>query len=164
MNQLDVVRPDDPAWLALLLAALHTDTREVPGVGMNPFIAGLYREHGLDPLHYQDDTHPWCAICATGILKRVGYRPWNHIFAARGALDWGQTLKDPVRGCFAILNRIDPKQPNVLHAHVTCYLGSVDAMHFRGVGGNQHNRLGADPYELSRILGWRMPILKLGAA
>ena len=153
----------DPVWLPAILAATREDTREIKGPGSNAFIAGLYRTLGLDPEKYGDDASPWCAIFANAMLKRSGYRPWVRLFAARGALGWGMPLTSPKRGCVVVLDRVDPKQPNVKHGHVTFYLGETRDRPgwFDGVGGNQRNQVCVASYDSGRVIGWRLPTERL---
>lgn len=157
-----VAQPSDPPWLKLLLASLHEDTREVKGEGINPYIAGCYQTLGLDPTKHQDDTSPWCAIAACANIKRSGFKPWGRVFAARGMLAWGLPRMTLERGVWVCLDRIDPKEPTVQHGHATCCLGlSETPGWFYGCGGNQHNEMSADAFEIGRVAGIRIPLTKL---
>jgi len=149
--------------LDLMLALAQQDTREVRGPGINPIIASLYETLGLDPKRYQDDTSPWCAIACNAVHERAGWKRWPRVFAARGALAWGAAMDAPRRGCVVVLDRVDPSQPNVKHGHVTLYMGPTEGKPgwFDGCGGNQHNRVCVASYEDARVVGWRVPTVRL---
>lgn len=160
--ELLVAQPTDAPWLVEMLRKLPLDTREVKGPGINPYIADNYHVLGLSPEKYQDDTHPHCAIGANAEIKRAGFKPWPRLFAARGMLAWGLPRMTLERGAFVCLDRIDPKEPTVAHGHATCCLGmSKEPGWFYGIGWNQRNQLSADPYEVSRIVGIRVPLTRL---
>lgn len=142
---------DEPIWVERARADLLVDTREVPGVGMNPFIAGLYRELGLTPA--QDDQYPWCAVYMSALMHRCGIKPPARVRAARSFLAWGEPT-EPHVGAVVVLRRGDPTDH--VHGHVGLFV-KEDATRVWLLGGNQHNCVSIHDFDKTRVIGVRRP-------
>jgi len=141
-------------WLLRAREDLRRNTREVPGPGINPWIAQLYRDLRLVP-PADDSTHAWCAVYANRTLMVCGVRPWRRLQLARGALDWGQPTEFRP-GAIGVKRRLVDGKDDGVHGHV--FFGvEIVGDHVMGLGGNQFNHVSIAPHPLSEMIGWRWP-------
>lgn len=139
-----------PEWLVVAEAALGT--REIAGAGSNPAIEGYYRDSGHPEI--SDDGVPWCAAFVGACLKRAGFEGTGSL-RARSYLDWGSQLLQPRTGAITVLSRgADPAL-----GHVGFWVGAKDGSVLL-LGGNQSDSVTIATFALSRVIGYRWPILR----
>lgn len=136
-----------PPWL--IRAELEIGEAEVAGKVTNPRILAY---HAVTKLKATSDEIPWCASFVCAMLE------WNNIPSTKSAraLDfygWGREIETPVEGCITVLNRGQDK------GHVGFWMREV-AGTVALLGGNQGNKVGIEFFPRSRILCYRMPLLK----
>lgn len=142
----------EPPWLLRARQDLKVNTREVPGDGISPFIAQLYRDLRLAVV--DDGVYPWCAVYTSATLVRSGVKPARRVRAARGYLDWGQT-SEARPGAVCVLRRGDPSDH--VHGHVGFFTHLDDTGRVWLISGNSRNQVAAAAYDPSRILSYRWP-------
>lgn len=132
------------------LASKEIGTTETPGPENNPRILEYHSATGGQA---SLDSIPWCSSFACWVLERCGI-PSTKSAWARNFLDWGTPIDKPVKGCIAVFSRDNNK------GHVGFYDHEDDALIYV-LGGNQHDRVCVAGYGKERLLGYRMPNIKL---
>jgi len=100
----------------------------------------------------QDDETPWCAGAVSAWLERAGIRSQRTAWA-RNYLNQGVELKEPVYGCIVVFERGSG-------GHVGFVTGvSKDGKQIRVLGANQSNSVNERMFDVSRVLGYRMPVV-----
>ena len=144
----------------LLLEALKEyGTLEVPGVGNNPKILGWADEVGATPGmqwiadFYKADQTPWCGLFMGVVAKRAGLEIQQDLLAARGWLDWGFGVAQPMLGDVLVFWRGNPQGQS---GHVGIYVGE-DAETYHVLGGNQSDAVNIMRLDRGRLLAARKP-------
>lgn len=132
-------------WMAE--AIKHNGVREIKGVGTNLAIAAW-----LSYLRawWKDDETPWCGVFVAYCLKTCGYPLPKHWYRALDWLNWGVTITEPCYGCIVVLNRAGG-------GHVAFCVGVDERGRLLLYGGNQSDAVNVQPFERSRVAGYRMP-------
>lgn len=141
----------EPSWLNI--ARSYQGLREIAGAPTEPRIAKWLAQLGA---WWRDDETPWCGTFVAAVMQQAAVAPplpkaW---YRARGWLDWGFPLPEPVVGCVTVLER-----PGGGHVFFT--LGRDSRGHLVGVGGNQGNEVRVDVFSPARVLGHRWPLSKI---
>ena len=147
-----------PDWMTIAHEEWGRGVIEVAGISANPRILLYLASTGLKgtKLALSDET-AWCSAFACWVMEKSGRRSPKSA-AARDWLKWGRPLLIPKPGCIVVFDRSDPNNKNA--AHVAFYCGpNVDASKINVLGGNQRNRVCVAPYELSKVIGYRWPIV-----
>lgn len=108
-----------------------------------------YLENGgvnLDPA-----TTAWCAAYVNATLKQAGIEGTGSNMA-RSFLEWGQEVKDPMKGDLAVFTRGDPNGP---YGHVGFFDGYNKDGTLRILGGNQGDSVSYASYSPDQLLGFR---------
>lgn len=137
---------NEPLWLPVARSLVGVG--EIPGKETSPVIRQWLISLGA---WWTDDETPWCGVFVAHCLRMAGVTGLpKHYYRARAWLEWGTVLPVPAPGCLVVFGRQGG-------GHV----GFVDAVDSAGrllvVGGNQKNKVGIDPFERDRVLGYRYP-------
>lgn len=132
--------PDAPPHLRIAYGYLGL--KEIPGPRHNADIVGFWERLGL---HFRDDETPWCAGYVNACLHKANLPITPKYRAA--ALGWrwtgyGTRLDGPALG--AVLSMKRPGRPG--SGHMTFVAGRTESGMIAGLGGNQGNEVGIDPY------------------
>lgn len=147
-----------PDWMTIAHGEWGRGVIEVAGISANPRILLYLASTGLKgtKLALSDET-AWCSAFACWVMEKAGIKSTRSA-AARSWLEWGQPLLLPKSGCITVFDRSDRSNPNA--AHVAFYCGpNVDHTLINVLGGNQRNRVCVAPYDKSRVLAYRWPVL-----
>ena len=138
-----------PSWMYVAFG--EGGQKEVEGPQHNPRIVEY---HSKTSLQASEDEVPWCAAFVNWVLFEAGFQGTG-LANARSYLDWGIPLEEPNFGCIVILKRTS----NPAFGHVGFYLAQcgTDGSKFVLWGGNQSNRVGADIFKNSDVIGYRYP-------
>lgn len=139
--------PVAPPWLAN--AEKHVGLAEIPGKDTAPTI-----RRWLLALKawWQDDETPWCGVYVAEAMREAGMPLPQHWYRAKGWLDWGYKLDAPVFGCVVIFEREGG-------GHVGFAVGRNADGRLLVLGGNQGNRVSVAPFDQSRVIGYRWPLV-----
>lgn len=137
---------EDTAWLRAALANLGL--RELPGAPTEPTIARWLKTLGA---WWRDDETPWCGTACAAWMRQAGAELPKHWYRAKGWLDWGIPLAEPVRGCVVVFGRQGG-------GHVGIVCGQDQRGRLLVVGGNQGDRVSVAPFDRARVLGYRWPV------
>lgn len=141
----------EPAWL--LYARKEIGVEELPGADTNRRITEYWDMSGLNRLLRVDgDETPWCAVFASAMLAKSGYRGAKHPLA-RSFESWGSSLKEPQPGCITVLARPHGES---WQGHVGFWVGA-DPDHVHLLGGNQGDAVDIAKFPLSRVVAYRWP-------
>lgn len=133
-----------PKWMDVVDGEMGQE--EIAGSKNNPRIVEYFSATTLGP---SSDETPWCSAFANWVLKQVGIEGTKSA-AALSWLDWGNPIKDPVKGCVVVFNHGQG------HGHVTFFDHEKDGM-LGCKGGNQNNQVKLSYYGHAELAGYRMP-------
>lgn len=137
-------------WMTVALA--EVGVREKPGRDVEGRIAVYQESTELDRNLAASDERPWCSDFVNFCVERAGLAGTNSA-AARSWLGWGREIAKPRRGAITVLSR------GKLGAHVAFYVGrGPGKLVLRLLGGNQGNSVCVADYDVSRLLGYRIPL------
>ena len=123
---------------------------EIKGEKHSPRVLQMWKDAKLGGI--QDDETPWCAGAVSAWLERAGIRSQRTAWA-RNYLNQGVELKEPVYGCIVVFERGSG-------GHVGFVTGvSKDGKQIRVLGANQSDSVNERMFDVSRVLGYRMPIV-----
>ena len=129
-----------PPWLRLAYSFLGL--REIKGKSHNKKIIGWWEALKLP---FRDDETPWCAGFMNRMVQKAGLAiPAKYRAAALGWKwnGYGTKLREPALGAIMIMER--PGRPG--SGHTTFVAGRDHKGNIMGLGGNQSNRVGINPY------------------
>lgn len=153
-REVDGLLPD---WMTFAVEECGRGVIEVAGINANPRILLYLAKTGLKgtKLALSDET-AWCSAFACWVMEKAGIKSTRSA-AARSWLDWGQPLQLPKPGCITVLER--PGAGNPTAAHVAFFFSERLDSNINVLGGNQRNRVCVAPYDKSRVIGYRWPVL-----
>ena len=123
---------------------------EIKGDQHSPHVLQMWKDAKLGGI--KDDETPWCAGAVSAWLERAGIRSQRTSWA-RNYLNQGVELKEPVYGCIVIFERGNG-------GHVGFVTGvSSDGKQIRVLGANQSDSVNERMFDVSRVLGYRMPVI-----
>ncbi len=135
----------EPAWLPV--ARVFLGLTEIPGKATHPTI----RRWLIDlRAWWTDDETPWCGTFIAAVLRQAMLNPPRHWYRARAYLEWGQKLEQPALGCVVVFARGGA-------GHVGFVVGEDERGRLMVLGGNQANAVNVQPFDRSRVLGYRWP-------
>lgn len=137
----------DPVWLAI--ARRELGVAEIPG---EEHSARILEYHWATTLRATADEVPWCAAFVCWVLEKASIDSPRSA-AARDFLKWGVQLPEPRPGCIVVLKR----GTQAWQGHVTLFDGWAGPGKFRGIGGNQSNRVNVQTFSAAGVLGYRWP-------
>lgn len=135
----------EPAWL--VEARRHIGVREIKGPKHNSVIVGWLRTLKA---WWLDDETPWCGVFVAHCIAITGYKLPKHWYRAKGWLDWGVAISDPVVGAIVIFAREGG-------GHVAIVVGRDAAGNLMCIGGNQGDMVKISPFSTLRVQGYRIP-------
>lgn len=141
-----------PLWLRV--ANSYIGLTEVAGTRHNPLIVKMWMLIRMSGI--KDDETPWCAGFVGSCLEEAGIKS-SRSAAALSYLDYGQKLTAPVLGAIAVKKRRN-SAGKVIGGHVFFVAGRTSDGRILGLGGNQNNRVGIDPFDPSGIVAYRYPL------
>lgn len=131
---------DAPPWLRLALG--YMGLTEYPGARHNAAIVGFWEGLGL---HFRDDETPWCAGFLNRMVQKAGFTiPAKYRAAALGWRWTGNGTRLPGPAYGAIMDMTRPGRAG--SGHITFVAGRTSNGRIAGLGGNQGNRVGINPY------------------
>jgi uncharacterized protein (TIGR02594 family) len=141
---------ETPPWLAKALSEIGV--KEAPGAADNPDVVKYY---AAVKGGYSHDSVPWCSAFANWCTREAGIEG-THSAAARSWLEWGVELERPRVGCIVVLDSVT-RGPKA--GHVGFLMSQPDLRHVVLIGGNQGDRVCAQPFSVGRVLpgGYRWP-------
>ena len=135
----------EPIWISE--ARKHIGLKEIPGEKHAPMILKWWRL--IKRAGIRSDEVPWCAAFVGGCLETVGLRS-SRFESAKSYLEWGTPLLRPAYGCVVIFLRQGG-------GHVGFVVGQDERGRIMVLGGNQKDKVGIDPFDRSRVVGYRWP-------
>lgn len=132
---------------------------EVPGHAFNPVIREFWyaiKARWLWDQIAKGDEAPWCGCFVAYCLLGRAELPADP-YRAKAWLNWGQPCFDsdakkdrPAPGCVVVYDRKGG-------GHVGFVVGVDRRGYLMTLGGNQRDRVGIDPFDPARVLGYRWP-------
>ena len=138
----------EPSWLPV--ARKYLGTTEVTGRAHNPTISRWLRELKA---WWTDDEAPWCGVFVAAVLRESGFSVPQHWYRARAYLDFGQKESIASLGSIVVFERGGA-------GHVGFAVGHDERGRLMVLGGNQSNAVNVQPFEMSRVLGYRWPLAR----
>lgn len=130
-----------PPWLRLAFSFLGLS--EIKGKTHNDTIVGWWEKLKLP---FRDDETPWCAGFMNRMVQKAGLAiPKKYRAAALGWIwnGYGTKLTGPALGAVMMMER--PGKPG--SGHTTFVAGRDRRGRIMGLGGNQGNKVGINPYD-----------------
>src|SRR5262249_27619439 len=144
---------DRPLWVAEGMKWVGTE--ETQGAADNPVILEWAQEEGGEiAKDYKHDSIPWCSLFANMILKKVGLKGTETLWALDWN-EWGVKLQGPAVGAFAPMKRITPD--GQVAGHIVVVVGRDKAGNLLGLGGNQDDAVNIRSVPVARPLSFRWP-------
>ena len=135
----------EPRWMRR--ARGYLGVRETPGKATTPVISRWLLELKA---WWRDDETPWCGVYVAAVMREEGFSPPKHWYRARGWLEFGVSIPDPIPGCIAVFDRKGG-------GHVGFVVGVDERGRLMVLGGNQGNAVTVAPFDGTRVLGYRYP-------
>ena len=132
------------------IASSHEGTWEW-SAGTNPKIMQWFADAGHPEI--KDDSTPWCAAFANGVLAELGMTGTNSLLA-RSFLEWGEEvpLEKAPRGAIVVFRRgVKPWQGHV------GFLNGFTGTSVSVLGGNQSDQVNIKNYPRKDLLSVRVP-------
>jgi uncharacterized protein (TIGR02594 family) len=130
-------------------------TAEAQGAADNPVILEWAQEEGGEiAADYKHDSIPWCSLYANMILKKVGLKGTETLWALDWN-EWGVRLEGPAVGAFAPMKRITPE--GTIAGHIVVVVGRDKSGFLLGLGGNQDDAVNIRSVSPTRPLSFRWP-------
>lgn len=134
-----------PVWVAA--AKRYDGMREIPGAPTEPRIAAMLKRLKA---WWADDETPWCGTFVAAVMLDCSIPPAKAWYRAKDWLNWGQRIDYPAVGAIVVFNRSGG-------GHVAIVVGQDNDGRLLCIGGNQGNKVGVDPFDRARLLGYRWP-------
>jgi uncharacterized protein (TIGR02594 family) len=142
-----------PLWVVEGMKWIGTD--EAQGAADNPVILEWAQEEGGEiAKDYKHDSIPWCSLYANMILKKVGLKGTETLWALDWN-EWGVKLPSPAVGAFAPMKRIT--SDGKVAGHIVVIVGRDKAGNLLGLGGNQDDAVNIRSVPVARPLSFRWP-------
>jgi uncharacterized protein (TIGR02594 family) len=142
----------------LQVSAEALGIEEWPGARHNPEIMQMYRDAGFPDI--QADEVPWCAAFVNSVLASVGL-PGTGSLLSRSFDTYGAAIQ-PNMVVPGDIVRIWTESPQSWRGHVGIAV-RIEGDRIILRGGNQNNRVGEDPYPISKIVAVRRADGKVAA-
>ena len=147
------VPPGRPLWVVEGMKWIGTE--EAAGAADNPAILEWAQEEGGEiAKDYKHDSIPWCSLYANMILKKVGLKGTETLWALDWN-EWGVKLQGPGVGAFAPMKRIT--SDGEIAGHIVVIVGRDKSGNLLGLGGNQDDAVNIRGVPAARPLSFRWP-------
>lgn len=148
----------EPSWLAT--ARSYIGEREVPGPTSGAWQQKMWLQLKGGRWYWEhfggdDSSAPWCGAFMGKVFDDCRMPYATRWASARGWLDWGFPIPEPVVGCVTVLER-GPRS-----GHVMFTVGRDPRGYLMGLGGNQRDAVTIAPFAPTRVLGHRWPLEKI---
>lgn len=120
--------------------------KEVSGKNDHPLLNEGWLSFGLRWLFGQ----PWCGLFVAHCLREAGQFVPKHLYRAQAYLDYGEKVDSPCYGCIVVFGRTGG-------GHVGFVVGKDTKGRLLVLGGNQGDKVSVAPFDVSRVLGYRIP-------
>jgi uncharacterized protein (TIGR02594 family) len=145
--------PDRPLWVVEGMKWIGTE--EAVGAADNPVILEWAQEEGGEiAKDYKHDSIPWCSLYANMILKKVGLKGTETLWALDWN-EWGVKLAGPAVGAFAPMKRVT--SDGQIAGHIVVVVGRDKSGFLLGLGGNQDDAVNIRSVPQTRPLSFRWP-------
>ena len=134
----------EPPWISE--GRRWVGVAEIPGTAHQPRIQAWLR--GLRAW-WTDDETPWCGVFAAHCMRTVDVALPKHWYRAKGWLDWGLELDEPLIGSVAVFDRKGG-------GHVGFVVGQMGPGVLAILGGNQGNQVSVAAFSRAPI-SYRWP-------
>lgn len=134
-----------PEWI--IEAEKHMGLAEIPGKSHNKTIQSWLRKLQA---WWDDDETPWCGAFVAHCLEASGQFVPKHWYRAKAYLEYGEKIDSPCYGCIVVFGRTGG-------GHVGFVVGHDHKGRLLVLGGNQSNRVSVAPFDVGRVLGYRIP-------
>jgi uncharacterized protein (TIGR02594 family) len=152
-HNVEPASSDRPLWVAEGMKWIGTE--EAPGAADNPVILEWAQEEGGEiAKDYKHDSIPWCSLYANMILKKVGLKGTETLWALDWN-EWGVKLSGPAVGAFAPMKRIT--SDGKIAGHIVVVVGRDKSGLLLGLGGNQDDAVNIRSVQPARPLSFRWP-------
>jgi hypothetical protein len=118
--------------------------KEIPGPKNHPWIEWAFSLTTFPEPYTDEDA--WCSAAMNAWCYILGL-PRSGSAAAISWLEVGKAI--------ALEEAVIGEDILVFDHHVTIFAGKLDDLHVKGLGGNQNNKVGVDPFLISKIQGVR---------
>ncbi len=140
--------PNLTPWMAIAEGELGV--REISGRGHNARILEYHGTTNMGTWGSSRDETPWCSSFVNWCMEQAGFVGTDSAMA-RSWLKWGIGVDEPVPGCVVVLKRGTGNS-----GHVGFYR-SNNPNFVKLLGGNQSDAVCEKGYNMSDVLGYRMP-------
>lgn len=141
----------EPRWVTR--ARQDLGQRESLGANDSPRIREILKRFSWQWLTGQ----PWCGSILADWMTDCGITPPKNAFRARAWLDWGEEIDGPAVGVVVVFEREGG-------GHVGIVVGKDARGRLLVIGGNQSNAVTIAPFDMVRVLGYRLPLGELATA
>lgn len=135
----------EPRYLSIARNYLHL--KEIVGLKNSPTIIKWLVS--LKAWWREDET-PWCGVFVAACFQEAELPYPKMYMRAKSYLEHGEKLDKPCLGCIVIFERKGG-------GHVGFAIGKNHAGKLIILGGNQGNQVSVLPFDMDRVLGYRMP-------
>lgn len=133
-----------PDWI--IEAESFIGLKELSGKNDHPLLTEGWTSFGLRWLMGQ----PWCGLFVGHCLRKADQFVPKHLYRAKAYLDYGEKIDSPCYGCIVVFGRSGG-------GHVGFVVGKDHKGRLLVLGGNQGDKVSVAPFEMSRVLGSRIP-------
>jgi uncharacterized protein (TIGR02594 family) len=133
---------NEPLWLQA--ARRDIGQRETTGPNDSPWLRRILKGYA-----WLIGT-PWCGGAVRHWMGQAGIEPPRHWYRARAWLEWGRPIASPCLGCVAVFARFGG-------GHVGLVVGRDQRGRLLVLGGNQGDAVSVAPFDMARVLGYRVP-------
>lgn len=134
-----------PEWI--VEAEQHIGLAETAGQAHNKTIQSWLRKLRA---WWDDDETPWCGAFVAHCLEVTGQFIPKHWYRAKAYSEYGEKVDSPCYGCIVVFGRSGG-------GHVGFVVGKDHNGRLLVLGGNQGNKVSVAPFEMSRVLAYRIP-------
>ena len=138
-------------WMKVACAELAMDIRAARSARAAARVVDYFKYVKLYGQERSAKT-PWCSAFANWCVVNSGAKGTG-LSSARSWLEWGVPVSSPMFGSLVILTR--PSAENPKAGHVGFFVRQDQAGLWL-LGGNQSNAVSIQPFEKSKLLGYRV--------
>lgn len=133
-----------PAWI--VEAEKFIGQKELTGKNDHPLLTKAWKSFGLSWLIGQ----PYCGLFVGHCLREANQFVPKLLYRAKTFSSYGEKIDFPCYGCIVVFNRKGG-------GHVGFVVGKDHKGRLLVLGANQSNMVSVAPFEMTRVLGYRIP-------